>query len=75
MLRIDSSLNFANAHFITEQIAQRVDETPETSHVLIDCRGVNTVDATAIAALLELLDSLGDSDVNVVLTQPGRLDL
>lgn len=55
--RVDASLYFANMTFLENKLAERVIEKPETKWILLDFSGVNSVDAVAIHALEEMMES------------------
>ena len=55
LLRIDSSLYFANLDFIRDWLQNKVAANPETRRVILDLSSVNDLDAPAIDALEEIM--------------------
>jgi len=55
ILRIDSSLYFANLEFIQDLLDGKIAEKPEIRRVIIDFSSVNDIDAPAIDALEEVI--------------------
>lgn len=56
-LRIDAPLYFANTGFLTATVEQAV-AGPEVRHLVLDCKGIGTVDAQALATLEALIERL-----------------
>lgn len=59
ILRIDSSIYFANAGFIEEKLHEIIAEKPDIQFVIFDLSGVNDIDAGGISMLEELMESYG----------------
>ncbi len=57
ILRIDASYSFANADYLRDVILSRVD-ADLISFVVLDTTSVNDLDTTAIAVLIEVVDTL-----------------
>ncbi|MCX8118974.1 MAG: solute carrier family 26 protein [Desulfobacterota bacterium] len=57
ILRVDAPLYFANTKFLEDLIHQNLVERPEAKWVILDCSGVNDMDAVAIDALEEIMDA------------------
>ena len=55
LLRIDSSLYFANAGFVEEQIRTRLVQQPSVRWVVLDMSGVNDIDGVAVSMLTDLM--------------------
>lgn len=55
ILRIDSSLYFANAGFVEEQIRIRLVQQPSVRWVVLDMSGVNDIDGVAVSMLTDLM--------------------
>ncbi|MCA9565974.1 MAG: STAS domain-containing protein, partial [Myxococcales bacterium] len=73
ILRIDSSLHFANAGYVVEQILSMVEHCDrEVKTLVLDGRGVNHVDATAAEALGELVHELSDRHIALRLSNFKR---
>jgi len=56
LLRVDSSLYFANLDFVRGLLEKKVAERPGTRQVIIDLSSVNDIDAPAIDTLEEIMD-------------------
>jgi SulP family sulfate permease len=61
-LRIDASLYFANARFLTDKINELVAQNPKAKHLVLTCSAINDIDASAIESLLA---------VNLYLSEAG----
>ena len=51
MMRIDESLDFANARFLEDHVADAVAADPALRHVVLMCSAVNEIDASALESL------------------------
>lgn len=70
VLRIDVSLNFANVAFLKRRLAQLDVDHPEGLHaIVLDGAGVNELDASAEAALADLVTDAEARGVRVHLAQ------
>ncbi|TCJ16878.1 STAS domain-containing protein [Rubrobacter taiwanensis] len=49
--RFEAPLYFANANYLSQWISARIKERPETRYVVVSCRAVSDIDATAIGTL------------------------
>lgn len=68
ILRIDSSITFSNAEFIRRDILHRATTAPEPLRaIVLDGRGINDIDATAMATLHALLDDLKTHHLDLLL--------
>ncbi|MEX2627309.1 MAG: sulfate permease, partial [Ilumatobacteraceae bacterium] len=66
IVRIDVSLNYANASFLKRRLAQLVHDHPEgLRHVVIDGAGINDVDASAEATLAELVTEYDERGIEI----------
>jgi len=50
-VRVDESLYFANAEYLTQKLMALVAASPETRHVILQCSAVNEIDASALHSL------------------------
>ncbi len=68
VIRIDAALSFVNAQYVKrlclEQAATLVDE-PRT--LVLDCSGINDIDATGAEALSEIITELDESPISLQL--------
>jgi len=51
-MRIDASLYFANARFLTDKINELVAGSPSAKHLILTCSAINDIDSSAIESLL-----------------------
>lgn len=51
-MRIDASLYFANARFLTDKINELVAGSPSSKHLILTCSAINDIDSSAIESLL-----------------------
>jgi len=72
VLRFDAPLYYANVPYLEEWLIKRVAERPRLRHIVIDCRGVNTVDATAVEGLEEIVSSYRERGVEVAFAHAKR---
>ncbi|WP_332695094.1 SulP family inorganic anion transporter [Halalkalibacter lacteus] len=56
VLRIDSTLHFANSSFLEEKLSKLIQLHPDTSWIIIDMSGVNDIDTVSIEKLEEIID-------------------
>lgn len=68
ILRFDAGLYFANVSFLEEQLIKEVADRPDLKWIFIDCRGVNSIDVTAIEGLEDLVSGYMSLDIEVVFT-------
>ena len=85
VLRVDGGLFFATADAIDDRVRGLVHDRPGLRLLVLDCEGMNFVDAQGAAALTELVELAHDSDVSfriarlksavlAVLERDGMLD-
>lgn len=58
IVRVDSSLHFANTYYLEEKIGHLLYEKPKVNMVIIDFSGVNDMDSSASKSLEEFKDQL-----------------
>lgn len=68
ILRFDARLYFANVPFLEEQLIKEVADRPDLKWIFIDCRGVNSIDVTAIEGLEDLMSGYRSRGIEVVFT-------
>lgn len=66
--RFDSPLYYANVPYLEEWLIEEVAERPRLRWIVIDCRGVDTIDATAVEGLEDLVSRYRSRGVRIVLT-------
>lgn len=68
ILRLDTSVNFANVAFVKKRLAELVAARPDATSIVLDFSGVNDIDATGDQALHELLEEYADQGIDIHLT-------
>jgi len=68
-LRVDESLYFANISYIEDTIYHLVAENPEANHVVLVCTAVNEIDLSALEALEEINQRLGEQGIGFHLSE------
>jgi SulP family sulfate permease len=68
-LRVDESLYFPNARFLEEVVNTAVAAAPEVRHVILECPGVNAVDASALESLEAINHRLKDGGITLHLSE------
>jgi SulP family sulfate permease len=68
VLRIDESLYFPNARFL-EDLINDAAANPAVRHVILECPGVNTVDASALESLEAINQRLADGGISFHLSE------
>lgn len=66
--RIDESLNYSNAPFLTSYLYERIADRPEITHVLLIASGINKIDATGIEVLETSRHELESAGVQLFLS-------
>jgi SulP family sulfate permease len=66
ILRVDASLYFANMKFIEDRLRERLAERTDVKWVIVDLSGVNDIDAPAIHALDEIIETYGERGIRFV---------
>ena len=67
VLRFDAPLYYANVPFLEEWLMQEVSDRPDLERVVVDCRGVDTIDITAMKALEELISGYRSRGLGILL--------
>lgn len=69
IVRIDSSLYFANIPYMKEKLEQlEVESGKRLNQVIIDAIGINDVDASALHALKDVVDDYRERGIKVIFT-------
>jgi sulfate permease, SulP family len=68
ILRFDARLYFANVPFLEEQLIKEAADRPNLTWIFIDCRGVNSIDVTAIEGLEDLMFGYKSRGLTVIFT-------
>lgn len=65
ILRVDTSINFANVAFVKRRLAELAASRPDAGSIVLDFSGVNDLDASGEQALQEILEEYADRAVDV----------
>ncbi|MDO9317052.1 MAG: sulfate permease [Gammaproteobacteria bacterium] len=68
-LRVDESLYFANSRTLEDRINSAVATNPQLKHVVLQCSGINSIDASALESLETIEKRLHDSGVTLHLSE------
>lgn len=68
-LRIDESLNFANARAIEEFVLEQVAARPEVRQVVLQCTAVNEIDGSALESLELIMHRLEEQGIDLHLSE------
>ncbi|CAA9469551.1 MAG: Sulfate transporter family protein [uncultured Rubrobacteraceae bacterium] len=68
IVRFDARLYYANVPFLEEWLIEAVADRPRLRWIVIDCRGVNGIDVTAVEGLESLVSGYRSDGIRVVLT-------
>ena len=66
VIRVDAALSFVNASTVKERCRhEAMLATAEPRVLIVDCSGINDIDATGVEALSEIITELDDLDVDL----------
>jgi sulfate permease, SulP family len=65
LLRLDTSVTFANVAFVKRRLAELVVERPDARVIVLDCNGVNDLDVSGEQALREIDEELADRGIQL----------
>lgn len=68
ILRFEASLYFANISFLEDWLIDKAAEKPRLKWIVINCRGVNSIDVTAIEGLERLISEFRSRGVEILFT-------
>ncbi|MDQ0314451.1 SulP family inorganic anion transporter [Amorphus orientalis] len=68
-LRIDESLNFANARTIEDFILNEIAQRPSVRHLVLQCTAVNEIDGSALESLELIMHRLSDQGIALHLSE------
>jgi SulP family sulfate permease len=71
-MRFDAALFFANASFFEDAVLRLERNNPELKYILVDARGINMLDASAVEMLRSLLRHLRESGITLVFSGAKR---
>jgi high affinity sulfate transporter 1 len=68
--RLDDRLLFANARYVKGRVREAVAGAPSTTHYLVfDAEGLAGIDASGVEAFEQILESLNNSDITLVVAR------
>ena len=65
VLRFDGALRFVNVSYFEDAVLGLHREHPRGKHILIKCNGINSIDASGIEMLSNVIDRFRDNDVTL----------
>jgi SulP family sulfate permease len=68
IIRFDASFYYANVPYLEEWLIKEVADRPDLKHIVIDGRGVNSIDVTAIEDLEDLISGYRNRGIGVLFT-------
>lgn len=72
IVRFDARLYFANIPFLEEKLISAAADRPHLEYVILDCRGVNAIDVTALVGLENLIIDYRSQNIQILLTHAKR---
>ncbi len=63
-IRVDAALYFANTAFLKRTVAQTL-EGQDVEHLVVDCKGIGSVDAQALSTIEEIIADLDARGINL----------
>jgi SulP family sulfate permease len=68
-IRVDESLYFANAAYLEEIVLAQIASNKAAKHIILMCSAVNDIDLSALEALEEINNALGDLGICLHLSE------
>ena len=68
IVRFDAALYYANVPYLEEKLLELVSGKPGVRWIVIDCRGINAIDVTAVEGLEALVSGYRSRGVGIMLT-------
>ena len=68
-LRVDESLYFPNARFLEDRVNEEIAANPAIRDVILECPGVNAIDASALESLEAICRRLKDGGIKLHLSE------
>lgn len=72
LIRFDGSLFFANTGYFEDVILERAASKPHLKYIIIDAEGINEIDASGEAVLLELANRLKQAGIQIVFARAKK---
>lgn len=67
ILKINESLYFANAQYLDQYLRQAISQREDVRYLILDCSAVNTIDASAVQILEQLIRDFSRLDIRVLI--------
>lgn len=68
IMRFDARLYFANIPFLEEYLISEIPDRPKLKYVIIDSRGINGIDVTALEGLENLIAEYKSRGIDIIFT-------
>lgn len=68
MVRLDASFSFANAQYVRDNVLRLARRDEDTHSVVLDGSGINDLDMTAAAVLVDIAESLRNRGISLYIT-------
>ena len=68
ILRFDARLYYANIPFLEEYLISMVPDRPDLKYIVIDSRGINSIDVTALEGLENLITEYKSRNIRIIFT-------
>jgi SulP family sulfate permease len=68
IMRFDARLYYANIPFLEEYLISEIPDRPRLKYVIIDCRGINGIDVTALEGLEGLISEYRARSIKILFT-------
>jgi SulP family sulfate permease len=72
ILRFDARLYYADIPFLEEHLISTISDRPDLKYIVIDCRGINSIDVTALEGLENLIAEYKSRGINIVFTNTKK---
>jgi SulP family sulfate permease len=72
IMRFDARLYYANIPFLEEYLISEIPDRPRLKYVIIDCRGINGIDVTALEGLEGLISEYRARSIKILFTNMKR---
>ena len=72
ILRFDARLYYANIPFLEEYLISTVPDRPDLKYVVIDSRGINSIDVTALEGLESLVSEYRARNIKIIFTNTKK---
>ncbi|CAN5856582.1 sulfate permease [soil metagenome] len=68
IMRFDARLYYANIPFLEEYLISEIPDRPHLKYVIIDCRGINSIDVTALEGLESIISEYRARNIKIIFT-------